>query len=70
MVDGIVDTVTGPMVLVRDPANLALVHGNLARDNAIRAGFTNAPAIPLADFMADFFAPGTQGGAALRTNVP
>jgi hypothetical protein len=69
IVDGIVDTATGPMVLVRDPANLGLVHSDLARDNAVRAGFTNAPAVPLQDFMRDFFAPGTQTGVALFTQL-
>ncbi len=57
VVDGIIDTVSGPMVLIRDPANLALMHNDLARHNVIRAGFTNAPAIPLDDFMRDFLCP-------------
>lgn len=58
------------MVLIRDPANLGLMYSALARDNAVRAGFTNAPAMPLSEFIADFFTPGTQHGVALMTDHP
>jgi hypothetical protein len=70
VVDGIIDTATGPMVLVRDPANLGLLHPELAADNAVRAGFLSAPAIPLKEFMLDFFHPDTQFGSALLTRLP
>lgn len=63
VVDEIVDTARGTWVVYRDPANLNLLSPQ-ARANAIRAGFTNAPAVPLSDFMKSY------RGMALLTDHP
>jgi hypothetical protein len=67
VVDGIIPTQTGELVVVRDPANLNLLKSDEARQAAVRAGFKNAPVMTRAEFEKDFINPFTRLGEAVIT---
>ncbi|NOG84326.1 MAG: hypothetical protein HND49_11090 [Planctomycetes bacterium] len=69
VVDGIIPTPTGELVVVRDPANLSLINSEKARQAAVRAGFKNAPVMTRAEFERDFLNPLTGLGEAVFTGL-